>query len=353
MESVSNEIEAYDFELPRELIAQDPLRRRSDSRMMIIDRKTGAIEHSHVRDLPTILIPGDTLVLNDSKVIPARIIGMRTNTRGRWEGLFLREDDHKVGEFLCKTRGKMEIGETVTVRDREGRDRIRLNLLAYGEEGKAYFRIEGDWSWPELLEACGMVPLPPYIRDGMMTDEDRDRYQTVYARNPGSVAAPTAGLHFTTDLLHQVRAAGMSLASVTLHVGIGTFRPVQVDNLADHKMHEEVGEITEPVVKRLHATRSEGGRIVAVGTTTVRVLESASAATGQLQPWKGSTDIFLRPGHTFRAVDALITNFHLPRSSLLVLVSAFAGYDLMREAYRVAIAEQYRFYSYGDCMLIQ
>jgi len=207
--------------------------------------------------------------------------------------------------------------------------------------------------WLELLETNGRVPLPPYIRDGKMTSMDKDRYQTVYARNPGSVAAPTAGLHITQDLIQRIRSAGVALVSLTLHVGLGTFRPIQTARLAEHKMHSEYAQITEPVVKRLAGCRSEGGRIVAVGTTSVRTLETAAlSGGGSLVPWSGQTDIFIRPGHQFKAVDVMLTNFHLPRSSLIVLVCAFANRDLIMEAYRKAIEQEYRFYSYGDCMLI-
>ncbi len=345
-------LDRYDFELPRELIAQHPTQRRTDSRMMIVDRDTETIHHSHTRDLPSILSAGDTIVVNDSRVIPARLVGIRTATRGRWEGLYLRSDDQGIGEFLSKTRGKLQTGETITLRDTDGRDLQEIVVVGQSEEGHVLFRPVGTLSWLEVLDACGRIPLPPYIRDGMMTDEDRERYQTVYARHPGSVAAPTAGLHFTKELLQELRAQGMSLASVTLHVGIGTFRPIQVDRLSEHRMHAEYGEVTEPVAKKLQMTKAEGRRVVAVGTTTVRVLETASHQPQGFGPWKGETDIFIRPGFDFRMVDTMMTNFHLPKSSLLVMISAFAGRDLILRAYREAIEEGYRFYSYGDCMLI-
>ncbi|MDZ4848600.1 MAG: tRNA preQ1(34) S-adenosylmethionine ribosyltransferase-isomerase QueA [Pirellulaceae bacterium] len=349
----NDELQSYDFELPRELIAQDPLPQRADARMMVIHREQQTIDHAHVRDLPSLLRAGDSVVVNDSKVIPARMIGYRTSTKGRWEGLYLRQDEHAVAETLCKTRGKIEVGETVTLRDREGRDQAKLVVLGMGEEGRLFLRPEPIEPWPELLARCGRIPLPPYIRDGQMVDDDRVRYQTVYARNDGSVAAPTAGLHFTPALIQQLRASGIALVSVTLHVGIGTFRPIQAKTLENHKMHSEVGELTEAVVKRLSLSRAEGGRIIAIGTTSVRVLETAALkSTSGLQAWSGETDIFIRPGHTFKAVDGLLTNFHLPRSSLMVLVATFAGLDLIHQAYAEAIRERYRFYSYGDCMLI-
>lgn len=347
-----SELDEYDFQLPRELIAQEPSANRSDSRMMVIHRATGRIDHSSIRDLPDYLRAGDAIVVNDSKVIPARLVGFREKTRGRWEGLFLREENG-IAELICKSRGYIHPGETVVLRDPEGRELQRLVVVTGSERGHVLFKPEPATPWLELLETNGRVPLPPYIRDGQMTTIDKERYQTVYARNPGSVAAPTAGLHLTPDLIQRIRGTGVALVSVTLHVGLGTFRPIQVSKLDEHKMHSEFAQITEPVVKRLQSCRSEGGRIVAVGTTSARTLEtSARAGNGQLIPWNGSTDIFLRPGHKFAAVDVLLTNFHLPKSSLLVLVSAFAGKELIREAYRKAIEEEYRFYSYGDCMLI-
>ena len=348
----SNELDEYDFDLPRELIAQEPSVRRTDSRMMVIHRATGRIDHASVRDLPSYLRAGDAMVVNDSKVIPARLIGFRAQTGGRWEGLYLR-DENGVGELICKTRGYIQPGEEIVIRDPEGREIQKLIVVAGSDRGHMLLKPEPSIPWLDLLEANGRVPLPPYIRDGQMTSVDKERYQTVYARNPGSVAAPTAGLHITQELIQRIRATGVALVSVTLHVGLGTFRPIQTDRLSDHKMHSEMAQITEPVVKRLASCRSEGGRIIAVGTTTTRTLETAAmAGNGILQPWSGPTDIFIRPGHVFKAVDVLLTNFHLPRSSLLVLVSAFASRELIMEAYRQAIEQEYRFYSYGDCMLI-
>ncbi len=350
--NIPNELDKYDFELPRELIAQEPSTHRTDSRMMVIHRSTGQIDHVSVRDLPSFLRAGDAMVVNDSKVIPARLIGFRAQTRGRWEGLFLREENG-IAELICKTRGYLQPGEEIVIRDPDGRETQKLVVVAGSERGHMLLKPEPNIPWMDLLNANGRVPLPPYIRDGQMTSVDKERYQTVYARNPGSVAAPTAGLHITQELIQRIRSAGVAVVSVTLHVGLGTFRPIQTTKLSEHKMHSEAAQITEPVVKRLVSCRSEGGRIIAVGTTTARTLETAAmAANGSLQPWSGQTDIFLRPGHAFKAVDVLLTNFHLPRSSLLVLVSAFATRELIMEAYRQAIEQGYRFYSYGDCMLI-
>ncbi len=351
-ENPSNELDAYDFELPRDLIAQDPTPNRGDSRMMIVNRASGRIDHASVRDLPDYLRAGDAIVVNDSKVIPARLVGFREKTRGRWEGLFLREENG-VAELICKSRGYIQPGESIVLRDPEGREQQRLIVVAGSERGHVLLKPEPELPWLELLESNGRVPLPPYIRDGQMNALDKDRYQTIYARTPGSVAAPTAGLHLTAELIQRIRAAGVALVSVTLHVGLGTFRPIQVTRLAEHKMHTEFAQITEPVVKRLSSCRSEGGRIVAIGTTSARTLEtSVQHGHGSIVPWSGQTDIFIKPGHRFGGVDALLTNFHLPRSSLMVLVSAFAGHALIMEAYRKAIEQQYRFYSYGDCMII-
>jgi S-adenosylmethionine:tRNA ribosyltransferase-isomerase len=348
----TDEMDLYDFELPKDLIAQDPPMHRTDARMMVIDRARGTISHASIRDLPSFLNAGDAIVVNDSRVIPARLVGYREQTRGRWEGLYLREENG-IAELLSKTRGTMQPGERIVIRDQEGRETQGLKVVSFTPEGHLLCVPNPDAPWLDLLEAAGRIPLPPYIRDGQMTDTDRERYQTVYARNPGSVAAPTAGLHLTEELLQQIRKRGTALLAVTLHVGLGTFRPVAAKKLDDHQMHSEVAQISENVVRRLQSARAEGGKILAVGTTSVRTLETAAKhGQGTLIPWAGQTDLFIRPGFTFHAVDRLLTNFHLPRSTLLVLVSAFATRELMLEAYRKAVEERYRFFSYGDCMLI-
>jgi S-adenosylmethionine:tRNA ribosyltransferase-isomerase len=343
----------YDFQLPRALIAQHPVEHRIDARLLLINRKTGELGHHYVRDLPDLIQPGDALVLNNSKVIPARLIGSRTSTGGKWEGLFLREGENGVWEILSKTRGQLTVGETITLRDKDGRDHPALTLIAKLEDGHLAVRPLNGMSREETLERFGRVPLPPYIRDGQMVDKDVETYQTVYARHPGSVAAPTAGLHFTTDLIRHLQKRGTLTAAVTLHVGLGTFRPVATQQLSQHKMHSEWAELPSASAEKLRHCRAQGGRVIAVGTTSVRVLESAAQATGQaLEPWSGDTDIFIRPPYQFLAVDGLMTNFHLPKSTLLALVSAFAGRELVLRAYREAIEQRYRFYSYGDCMLI-
>ncbi len=351
-------VDSYDYELPRELIAQHPLDHRIDARLLLIDRKSGELSHHYVRDLPDLLNAGDVLVLNNSKVIPARLVGMRTSTRGRWECLYLRAAENGFWEILSKTRGYLTPGETISLRDHDGRDSEQLVVASRLDEGHLAVRPIEPIDIEAFLERFGRVPLPPYIRDGQMVDQDVASYQTVYAKHPGSVAAPTAGLHFSTDLIRHLQRRGVVTAGVTLHVGIGTFRPVSTERLDEHKMHSEWVELTDAAASKILDGRSAGGRVVAVGTTSVRVLESAAQqsavleSTGKLAGWSGDTDIFIRPGFEFKVVDALLTNFHLPKSTLLMLVSAFAGYELTMKAYRAAIEERYRFYSYGDCMLI-
>lgn len=348
-----NNLNFYDYSLPRELIAQQPADQRIDARLLVIDRKTGTIAHHHVRDLPEFFRAGDALVLNTTKVIPARLVGTRSSSGGRWEGLYLHSSPDGLWEMLSHTRGHITPGETLTLRDREGRMAEALVLVARLPGGHIAVRPVEDVSVEEFLERYGRVPIPPYIRDGQMVDDDVARYQTVYAKEAGSVAAPTAGLHFTADLLARIQDRGVVRAPVCLHVGLGTFRPVQTQNVAEHTMHSEQGEISDAVAKRLVTCRLDGGRIIAVGTTSVRVLESACRQHGgQLAGWKGETDIFIRPPYQFQAVDALMTNFHLPKSTLLMLVSAFAGHALIMRAYAEAIEQRYRFFSYGDAMLI-
>lgn len=350
-----DQVAAYDFLLPRELIAQHPVEHRIDARLMLVNRKTGEISHYHVRDLPDLIDSGDALVMNNSKVVPARLVGSRTATGGRWEGLFLRENDEGIWELLSKTRGNLQVGESITLQDRDGRDVQMLSVLARLQNGHIAVRpIDLQMTQLDILERFGRVPLPPYIRDGQMVDRDIENYQTVYAKIPGSVAAPTAGLHFTKDLIRHLQNKGVVTAPVTLHVGLGTFRPVATERLSEHQMHFEWGDLPQSSVDKLRFCRNEGGRIISVGTTSTRILESAAAANSDepFVAWSGQTNIFIYPPYQFRSVDALLTNFHLPRSTLLALVCAFGGRDLIFEAYRTAIQQQYRFYSYGDCMLI-
>jgi S-adenosylmethionine:tRNA ribosyltransferase-isomerase len=348
---MQDDIQQYDYELPHELIAQRPVACRSDARMMVVDRATEQIEHAHVRDLSEWLESGDCLVVNDSRVIPAQLEGYRPATGGRWQGLFLSADDQGNWRTLCKTRGKLQPGERIMLRDRAAVDAVALRLLARLEDGVWAVHVESSEPTWSLLQRIGRVPLPHYIRGGRMVDDDLDWYQTVFADRSGSVAAPTAGLHLTEALIRQLEQQGISLQRVTLHVGLGTFRPISVTRLQDHTMHREWGELTDATAAQLRRARQQGRRIVAVGTTSVRVLESAAAA-GPLAAWSGETDLFIRPPYEFRAVDVLLTNFHLPRSTLLVLARTFGGDALIRRAYQEAIHERYRFFSYGDAMLI-
>ena len=346
-----SELAQYDYELPRGLIAQTPLTQRADARLLVVDRARNSLQHKHIRDLPEILLPSDCLVLNDTRVIPARLVGFRTETGGRWEGLFLEASSKGIWRVMAKTRGRPAPGESVTLINALGRDDIQLRLGTREAEGIWIVRPESDEETFALLDRVGRVPLPPYIRKGEMVEADRGRYQTVYARFPGAVAAPTAGLHFTEKLLRQLQERGTTLCRLTLHVGPGTFRPLETASLADHRMHAEWGQLAQDAVEAILDCRRRRGRVVAVGSTSLRLLETA-ASGGTLRPFTGSTDLFIRPPYEFRAVDLLLTNFHLPRTTLLVLVRTFGGDALIRRAYDEAIREEYRFYSYGDAMLI-
>ena len=346
-----DELARYDYTLPKELIAQQPAARRVDARLLVVRRASGEIEHFHIRDLPRLLQGPDCLVLNDTRVVPARLVGRRTTTGGRWEGLFLADDGHGAWQLLGKTRGKLAPGESIQLMNAQGLDDIELRLIEKREDGVWIARPRSTEATLPLLERVGRIPLPHYIREGAALEADAERYQTVYATHAGSAAAPTAGLHFSRELLAQLESRGVPNVRVTLHVGLDTFRPVTATSLADHKMHTEWGRIDEDAVRKLEETRRSGGRIVAVGTTATRVLETA-ARSGRLTSWTGQTDLFIRPPFEFHAVDALLTNFHLPRTTLLVLVRTFGGDELMMQAYEEAIRERYRFYSYGDAMLI-
>jgi len=352
-ELVMSNTDEYFYQLPPELIAQYPLRQRADARMLVVDRSREGWEHLHVRDLPSVLAAGDCLVLNRTRVIPARLVGARADTGGRWEGLYLGSDEQGTWRVVFRTRGKVRSGCRIVLRDADGRDRAILTILAELGQGEWAARPDGHAVDPlRLLEEVGHVPLPHYIRDGQMVDTDRGAYQTVYGDRPGSVAAPTAGLHFTKSLLQECSQSGIDFATVTLHVGIGTFRPVNSETLEEHVMHAEEGEISARCVEQIQQTRARGGRVVAVGTTSVRVLETVAGQPSGLQTWSGQTRLFIRPPYEFRAIDALLTNFHLPCSTLLVLVRTFGGDELIKAAYEDAIRNKYRFFSYGDAMLI-
>jgi S-adenosylmethionine:tRNA ribosyltransferase-isomerase len=337
-----------DYELPADLIAQTPAEPRDSARLLTLDRATGALGQRTFRDLPELLEPGDLVVLNDSRVLHARLLGHRQSTGGRWEGLFLRAFPDGTWELMAKTGGKPNPGETIVVEPGP----LRLTLVDKSPEGR--WRVRPDIAGPavEILARHGQVPLPPYIRHGRAEPGDADRYQTVYAQHDGSVAAPTAGLHFTPGLFDRLRERGIDIGFVTLHVGVGTFQPIQTDDVRDHVMHAEYGDLGVETIAKIDACRQRGGRVIAVGTTTVRVLESAAAAGDVLRPWSGETALYITPPYRFRVADGLVTNFHLPRTTLLLLVAAFAGVEWLRRAYEVAVRERFRFYSYGDAMLI-
>lgn len=344
-------VAAYDYVLPEELIAQAPLPERDGGRLLVVDRRTQTLAHRLVRDLPDLLQPGDALVLNNSRVVPAKLQGIRTQTGGKWEGLFLRRCE-RGWKLIGQTRGRLEVGETVTLFPSEDRpERLTLKLSERGGDGVWTWEPQSDDDTWRLLERFGSVPLPPYITRLAEGSEDKERYQTTFAQRPGSVAAPTAGLHFSAELLDRCHQRGIKRTEVTLHVGLGTFRPVSVADVRQHVMHAEWCELTAETAAQLAGVRQADGRVVAVGTTAMRTLETAVAATGW-SGWQGESQLFIYPPYEFRAVDALLTNFHLPKSTLLMLVSAFAGYELTRQAYAVAIAERYRFFSYGDAMLV-
>jgi S-adenosylmethionine:tRNA ribosyltransferase-isomerase len=345
--------EFLDYDLPPHLIAQEPCAERDQSRLLVLRRASGAMEHHTFHELPELLDPGDLLVLNDTRVLPARLLGRRARTGGKWEGLFLQQTPDGTWELLCQTRGRLTEGELLEVEPGP----LALRLVGRSAEGHWLARPEAPGTPTELLERHGQVPLPPYIRKGRASAADRERYQTVYAGKPGAVAAPTAGLHFTPRVFDRLKERGITWTFLTLHVGLGTFQPIQVEDYRRHPMHREWGELPPAAAAAIAACRQRGGRVVAVGTTSVRVLETAALASRgrrlpEIHPWFGETELFIYPPYEFRAVDALVTNFHLPRSTLLLLVGAFAGVALLRRAYRTAIEQQYRFYSYGDAMLI-
>jgi S-adenosylmethionine:tRNA ribosyltransferase-isomerase len=335
-----------DYDLPPHLIAQEPAADRDASRLLVVDRSSRRLSHHHFRDLPDLLNPGDLIVLNDTRVLPARLVGKREKTGGKWEGLFLRETSDGLWELLAQTRGHPVAGEVIAI------DPGPLTLTLRGRSNGHWLAEPSPPGRPaELLAVSGQVPLPPYIRKGRAGAADRERYQTVYARTDGSVAAPTAGLHFTPAVFDRLRARGIGWTHVTLHVGLGTFEPMKTNDPAQHQMHAEWGEVPAGTVEAIHSRKARGGRVIAVGTTATRALESA-ARGGALAPWSGETDIFIHPPYRFRVLDGLITNFHLPRTTLLLLVAAFAGAELVKAAYAEAIREGYRFYSYGDAMLV-
>ena len=337
----------FDFDLPEELIAQTPLEKRDASRLLVVDKETGAFSDQHFDQIIDQLQPGDALVMNNTRVLPARLYGSKPETGGHVERLLLKNTQGDDWEVLAKPAKRLRVGAQISFGD----GRLTATVVEELEHGGRIVRFGYEGIFLEVLESLGEMPLPPYIHEKLA---DRERYQTVYAKENGSAAAPTAGLHFTEELLEQIAAKGVKLVYLTLHVGLGTFRPVSVDSLDDHEMHSEFYSLSEEAAQILRQVKANGGRVIAVGTTSIRTLETiGSKFQGQIQADSGWTNIFIRPGYNWKIVDAFSTNFHLPKSTLVMLVSAFAGRSLTLEAYEHAIAERYRFFSFGDAMFIK
>lgn len=337
----------FDFEFPDALIAQEPLENRERSRMLVVDRASGNYADEHFYDFPSFLRKGDVVVLNNTRVFPARLFGA-SETGARIELFLVREVENLVWETLARPARRLKTGKKI----RFGA-RLSAEVLEKTDEGRVFVKFAADGDFDEILEETGKTPLPPYIKRGAADfDKDRERYQTVFAQKRGAIAAPTAGLHFTPHVLQELKNAGVSIAEITLHVGYGTFEPVRVSDLSEHKVLPESYEISEETAEILNRAKAENRRVIAIGTTTTRTLESAISKHGKFTAEKNLADLTITPGYKFRAIDGLLTNFHLPQSSLLVLVSTFGGYELIMEAYKHAVGEKYRFYSYGDCMLI-
>ena len=338
--------EDFYFDLPEELIAQDPLEDRSGSRLLVLDKETGETEHHIFREIVNYLNPGDCLVINDTKVIPARLIGEKEGTGAKVEVLLLKRKENDIWETLVKPGRKMKPGARLVF----GNGLLKAEVIGVVEEGNRLIRFEYEGIFEEILDQLGQMPLPPYITHQL---EDKNRYQTVYAKHSGSAAAPTAGLHFTPELLDEIKEKGVEIAHVTLHVGLGTFRPVKVENIQEHHMHSEFYRIEQSEADKINRAKEEGHRVICVGTTSCRTVESAADENGRLRECSGWTEIFIYPGYKFKVLDALITNFHLPESSLIMLVSALAGREHVLAAYEEAIRERYRFFSFGDAMFIR
>lgn len=339
-------VKDFDFALPEELIAQDPLEKRDNSRLMVLDKETGAITHRVFYEIAEELQAGDCLVINDTKVIPARLYGEKEDTHAQIEVLLLKRRDKDVWETLVKPGKKAKPGTVIVF----GGGKLRGEVMDIVEEGNRLIRFSYEGIFEEVLDELGQMPLPPYITHQL---KDKNRYQTVYAKYEGSAAAPTAGLHFTEELLDKLQAKGIRIARVTLHVGLGTFRPVKVENVLEHHMHSEFWQVSEETAAMVNETKAAGGRVIAVGTTSCRTLESASTEDGILHAGSGWTEIFIYPGYRFKILDGLITNFHLPQSTLIMLVSALAGREHVLDAYKTAVNEKYRFFSFGDAMFIR
>lgn len=339
-------VKDYDYDLPEELIAQDPLEDRSSSRLMVLDRQTGDVEHRHFTDILEYLHPGDCLVINNTKVIPARLFGVKEDTQAKIEVLLLKRKENDIWETLVKPGKKAKPGTKLVFGD----GLLTAEVVDVVEEGNRLIQFHYDGIFEEILDQLGQMPLPPYITHQL---KDKNRYQTVYAKYDGSAAAPTAGLHFTKELLQKVKDMGVDIAEVTLHVGLGTFRPVKVENVLDHHMHSEFYMVSQEAADKINRAKESGHRVIAVGTTSTRTLEAAADENGRLHETSGWTEIFIYPGYQFKVIDALITNFHLPQSTLVMLVSALAEREHVLHAYEIAVKERYRFFSFGDAMLIQ
>lgn len=339
-------VKDFYYELPPELIAQEPLIERNLSRLLVLDRESGVVEHRIFKDISGYLQKGDCLVLNNTRVIPARLLGKREDTGGKIEFVLLKRIDADIWEVLLKPGKRAKPGARFIF----GEGRLKAEILEIVEEGNRLVRFEYEGIFEQVLDKVGLIPLPPYIIKELL---DSERYQTVYSKYRGSAAAPTAGLHFTSELITELVKKGIGIAYLTLHVGLGTFRPVKTDEVESHKMHSEYYTINEDACKAINNTHAGGGRVVAVGTTSCRVLEAASSENGKIEPKDGWTNIFIYPGYRFKAVDAMITNFHLPESTLIMLISAFAGRDKVMKAYKEAVDNKYRFFSFGDAMLIK
>lgn len=338
--------EDFYFDLPQELIAQDPLEDRSGSRLLVLDKESGAIEHRTFRDIRQYLEPGDCLVINDTKVIPARLIGSKVGTDAKIEILLLKRRENDIWETLVKPGKKAKPGTKISF----GEGLLIGEVIDIVDEGNRLIQFSYDGIFEEILDQLGQMPLPPYITHQL---EDKNRYQTVYAKHSGSAAAPTAGLHFTPELLEEIRKSGVEIAHVTLHVGLGTFRPVKVENIQEHHMHSEFYRIESSEAEKINRAKREGHRVICVGTTSCRTIESAAREDGTLAECSGWTEIFIYPGYQFKILDCLLTNFHLPESTLIMLVSALAGREHVLHAYEEAVKERYRFFSFGDAMLIR
>ncbi|MDY1545559.1 tRNA preQ1(34) S-adenosylmethionine ribosyltransferase-isomerase QueA [Lactiplantibacillus pentosus] len=339
-------LEDFDYDLPHELIAQTPIKKRDSSRLLELDRKTGEMQDKHFYDIIDQLNPGDAVVMNNSRVMPARLYGVKPETGGHAEVLLLHNTEGDEWETLMKPAKRAKVGTVISFGD----GKLTATVTAEKEDGIRMIEFHYDGIFMEILESLGETPLPPYIKEKL---DDPDRYQTVYAKENGSAAAPTAGLHWTKELLQKVQDKGVKLVYLTLHIGLGTFRPVEEDNIDDHKMHSEFYRLDEDAAKTLNEVRQNGGRIIATGTTSIRTLETiGSKFDGEIKPDSGWTDIFIKPGYQWKVVDAFITNFHLPKSTLVMLVAAFTGRDMILKAYQHAIDEKYRFFSFGDAMFI-